>query len=991
MKSRKHVLFSGLILGILFFFNACETFQELDEEHVSTRSELAFVLSEISGKTSETGNSATFTLRLAEQPGAEVTIPVSSGNQAEGIVSTSSLVFTPQTWYQPQQVTVTGVDDFVKDGDQEYAVLLDAAVSTDRYYNGVRPAQVRVINIDNESPGFSVSAISGQTSESGKTATFTVQIHSQPASEVVIPLKCDNEGEGRLAQKELRFTPQAWEIPQTVLVEGVDDQVTDGDQEYNILLEAVVSEDSVYQGLDPNDVRVLNEDNEKPGFTLSEISGNTTEAGETATFTVKLNSQPTGTVVIAVVSLNVSEGTASPASLTFTPENWNAKQIVTVTGVNDDIVDGNQSYKIQLTLNSASTTDTSGYASLAPNPVSVTNTDDETAGFTISAISGNTNELGGAATFTVKLNSQPNGNVVINGVTSDTTEGSVSPAQLTFTPDNWNAKQTVTATGVNDYLMDGNQSYTIQLTLNLQSTTDTSGYSSLTPDDVSVTNTDNDSAGFTISSVSGNSTEADGQSTFTVRLNSEPTANVSLELSSSDTTEGTVSPVTLTFTPLNWNASQTVTVTGVNDDVADGNQSYTIVLAAAVSSDINYNNLNPKDMELTNTDNDSAGFTISSVSGNTTETGGTATFTVKLNSEPIEEVSLGISSSDSTEGTVTPSSLVFTPLNWNASQTVTVTGVNDDLADGNQSYTIVLAAAVSSDTNYNNLNPDDVGLTNTDDETAGFTISSVSGNSTEAGGTATFSVKLNSEPTGDVTLGINSPDLTEGTVTPSSLTFTTANWNANQTVTVAGVNDDIADGNQDYSLQLTVNTGSTLDTSGYAALPPKAVTVINTDDETAGFTISGLSKNTAEEGTTATFTVKLTSQPTGNVMLNVAASDSTEGTVSPSILTFTTANWNANQTVTVTGVEDEIADGNQDYTIQLTINAGSTPDISGYASLNPDDVSVINIDDETAGFTISALSGNTAEDGTMATFTVKLNSEPEGNLVLNLGHLNRPK
>jgi len=73
-----------------------------------------------------------------------------------------------------------------------------------------------------------------------------------------------------------------------------------------------------------------------------------------------------------------------------------------------------------------------------------------------------------------------------------------------------------------------------------------------------------------------------------------------------------------------------------------------------------------------------------------------------------------VSSSDTGEGTVSPSSLTFTSVNWNANQTVTVTGVNDSLDDGNQSYTIVLASASSSDSNYSGMNPADVTVSNAD-------------------------------------------------------------------------------------------------------------------------------------------------------------------------------------------------------------------------------------------------------------------------------------
>ena len=84
---------------------------------------------------------------------------------------------------------------------------------------------------------------------------------------------------------------------------------------------------------------------------------------------------------------------------------------------------------------------------------------------------------------------------------------------------------------------------------------------------------------------------------------------------SSDTTEGTVSRRALTFTAANWNMPQTVTVTGVDDSVVDGDVAYTIVTAAATSTDRNYNGLNAADVSVTNTDNDTAGITVTPTPG----------------------------------------------------------------------------------------------------------------------------------------------------------------------------------------------------------------------------------------------------------------------------------------------------------------------------------------------------------------------------------------
>lgn len=99
-------------------------------------------------------------------------------------------------------------------------------------------------------------------------------------------------------------------------------------------------------------------------------------------------------------------------------------------------------------------------------------------------------------------------------------------------------------------------------------------------------------------------TEAGGTATFTVALNTLPTADVSITLTSSDLTEGTVSPATLTFTNANGTTAQTVTITGVDDTVADGAIAYTIITGTATSADGNYNGVDPANVSVVNNDND---------------------------------------------------------------------------------------------------------------------------------------------------------------------------------------------------------------------------------------------------------------------------------------------------------------------------------------------------------------------------------------------------
>ena len=92
-----------------------------------------------------------------------------------------------------------------------------------------------------------------------------------------------------------------------------------------------------------------------------------------------------------------------------------------------------------------------------------------------------------------------------------------------------------------------------------------------------------------------------------------------------------MAPASVTFTTANWNVARTVTATGVDDFVNDGDIAYTLETAAATSADPVYNGADPSDVSATNTDNDAAGITVSPTVGLvTTETGGTATFTVVL-------------------------------------------------------------------------------------------------------------------------------------------------------------------------------------------------------------------------------------------------------------------------------------------------------------------------------------------------------------------------
>jgi len=959
--------------------------------------------------TSESGARDTFTVALNAAPKSSVTIALSSSVTTEGTVSPTSLVFTPDNWMAPQLVTVTGVDDTAKDGPQTYSVITTPAVSDDPTYNGVDPPDVSVVNQDNETAGVTVTLVTGidpndktrlDTSESGDMATFTVVLNAPPSDDVTIPVSSSAPDEGTVSTASLKFTKANYQSPQTVTVMGIDDSVADGNQPYEIVLGAASSTDTDYAGLDADDVPVTNIDNDKPGFTVTPVTGIdptdptklvTSEQGAAATLHVALTSKPTAKVTVNLSSSAPGEGTVSPTSLTFSVDNWNAPQTVTVTGVDDKVADGNQPYSVQT--GSATSADP-GYQGLDPADVQVTNTDNDSPGVIVMLATGIdpgnsaalvTSEGGDTATFAVSLTSQPTANVTIPLSSSNTKEGTVSPASLTFTAANYAAPQIVTVTGVDDKVQDGNTPYQVSLG---DATSKDPNYAAHFATQVDLSNRDDDSAGIIVSPTNGLVTsEKGGSSTFTIVLQSQPTAPVTIGLSSTNTAEGRVGVAAVKFTTTNWNAPQMVTVTGQQDDgIADGNQAYRITTDAAMSTDANYAGLNPADVNLTNLDDDTPGIIVTPTSGLATkEAGGTASFTIVLQSKPTAAVKIGVSSNDTSEGTVSPASLTFSTANWNAPQTVTVTGVDDKVQDGNQLYTIVTGPASSTDPKYNGQDPPDVTAINVDDDSAGVTVvPPTTPSTTEKGGSSTFTVALTSQPTASVTIGLSSSNTGEGTVSPSSLIFTTANWAAPQVVTVTGVNDSVQDGNQPYKILLANAVSTDLNFNGNFATQ---INFQNVDDDSAGVQIlPPASVTTSESGGTSSFTVVLNSQPTANVTIGVSSSETAEGTVSPATLTFTPVNWAAPQKVTVTGVDDDVQDGNQPYSVLLD-NATST-DLN-YSGKFAASVPFTNVDNDQAGVTVKAALGlHTGENGDKAAFTVVLNSKPTANVSIGLSSTN---
>ena len=125
--------------------------------------------------------------------------------------------------------------------------------------------------------------------------------------------------------------------------------------------------------------------------------------------------------------------------------------------------------------------------------------------------------------------------------------------------------------------------------------------------------------------------------------------------------------------------------------------------------------------------------------------------------------------------------------------------------------------------------------------TPGISLGTVSGNTNESGTTATFTAVLDAAPTSDVFINVTSGDTGEVTVSPSTLTFTSVNWDQTQTITATGIDDAINDDNVDVTISVAVVDGSSDD--NYDGIS-ETTTVTNEDDDLPVVVISEIMYNT---------------------------------------------------------------------------------------------------------------------------------------------------
>ena len=632
--------------------------------------------------------------------------------------------------------TLTPTDDgFDEDGE----TIAISGTTTATRENGpevltVTSAEVTVV--DNDTRGVTISEESVTAAENGQ-ATYTVALGSAPVGgSVTVTPSVSSGSDLMVSPTVLTFTDQDWNTPQTVTVSAGDDADSRND-------EATVSHSVAgadYGSVQAAAVEVLVRDDDSQGVTVSDHRLTVIEGSE-ATYTLRLDAQPTGTVTVRPAVSGDSDVTVSPTSISFTASDWQTPKTVTVRAREDDD---------SLDDNAEVTHTVSGAAGLAAQSVTVTVTDNDqdSTGIVLTASPPTVGEQRGGQTVTVTatLDGAPLGTdaplaLQIRGDSADVTDFAAVPSALNLTiqAGQRSASGTFRLTPDNDDVDEEDETVTISAT----------GTPALPVTEARVTITDDDMRGLSLSRQSVSVTE-EGEARYTAKLASQPTGVVTVTLSVADNPDVTVFPTVLHFSSGDWNTAQGVIVRAADDPDGDGDTA--TVTHSFSGADYVGDDAVTLPVSVTDNDRASRAVQLSLSLERVDEDGGAASVTVRAaldGAARVEDTEIQVSV---TGGAATPGTDFQTtvpnpiPVTIRANETsgqagFTFTPVNDALDEG-VGETVIFGGTAPA-----GLSVRTATLTIADDDGKGIVLSP--GPVTlEEGGTGTYTVALNTEPTG---------------------------------------------------------------------------------------------------------------------------------------------------------------------------------------------------------------------------------------------------
>ena len=275
----------------------------------------------------EIGNN-TYMVVLESQPTGPVTVtPMVSGSS--DVTVSGPLMFTPTDWRTPKPVTVTAAED--PDAVNDEAEVSHTVLGGD--YGFETADNVMVTVLDGDERGVTVSSRDVRVPEgtTSKDYTYTVVLKSQPTGTVTVTPTVSGSSDVTVSGP-LMFTPTDWRTPKPVTVTAAEDPDAVNDEAE--VSHTVLGGDYGFETASAVAVTVLDDDTSS-GVTISKTVLTVDERGK-GTYTVVLDSEPTGDVMVTVGGTAGTGISVDKRTLTFNTTNWMMEQTVTVSAMEDD-------------------------------------------------------------------------------------------------------------------------------------------------------------------------------------------------------------------------------------------------------------------------------------------------------------------------------------------------------------------------------------------------------------------------------------------------------------------------------------------------------------------------------------------------------------------------------------------------------------------------------------------------------------------------------
>ena len=368
-------------------------------------------------------SNTTFSVYLNKSPDKDTIISLECDDEINATIDKTSLTFNSDNYNVPQEVTITGIHN-ADDVDK----IVNITLSNFALSSKVITATIK--NIDNYYGEIVLSDTILSVNENN-SVVFTVKLNSKPTNDQIVTLLCENENIS-ISADNLTFTPSNYNTPQIVTVTGVYDESLN-----NKTCDITLSSSNVGDAM--VEVVVVNIDSY--GEIVVDNTLLTFNEGETKTFTVKLSKAPSKNQTVTL-SYEINGISLDKTSLTFTPNDYNTPQTVTVSGVHDETHYKDKTSNILLT---------SPYVGDKVINATIKNIDISPEIFGNIVTSTNTLSVNedDVVTFTIKLDQEPTNNQIID-LYVDNDNIILDKTSLTFTPNDYNTPQTVTVSGVHD-------------------------------------------------------------------------------------------------------------------------------------------------------------------------------------------------------------------------------------------------------------------------------------------------------------------------------------------------------------------------------------------------------------------------------------------------------------------------------------------------------------------------------------------------------------